>query len=165
MAKTREDQGCDTFETPPIDSIPEISRLHVAAMEASNDEAIWVAARMKHLLLRTIGRRSGGEHKVALPYWRDEAGHRIVAASFAGSPRHPAWFQNLRDRAANPSVRVQERERIWWTVPEVLEGAEHAWVWAQMIVDRPYYQTYQATCPRQIPLIRLRETTDTEEPR
>ncbi len=163
MSGTGEDQSCDLFETPAIDTIPAISRMHVAAMENSHDEAIWVAARMKHLLLQTIGRKSAQERKVALPYWLDEDGHRIVAASFAGSPQHPAWFVNLRDRSVNPRVRVQERDRVWWVQAEILAGAEHDRVWAQMIVDRPYYAAYQERCPRQIPLIRLRETDQTTE--
>ncbi|MBF6331080.1 nitroreductase family deazaflavin-dependent oxidoreductase [Nocardia transvalensis] len=43
------------------------------------------------VLLHTVGRRSGKLRKVALPFWRDADGHRIVGASFAGASKHPAW--------------------------------------------------------------------------
>ncbi len=79
-------QRNEAFREPPRDDIPGISRSHVAAMEASDDDAVWVLAGMPHVVLRTVGRRSGNEHKVALPYWRDPDGNPVVAASFAGAP-------------------------------------------------------------------------------
>ena len=76
-----------------------------------------------HLLLRTVGRKSGKEHKVALPTWVDPEGRRVVVASFAGAPGHPSWYLNLSDRTANPEVlcRVQGG-RTFWSEPEILEG-------------------------------------------
>ena len=96
------DQKAEEFETPERKDIPGITRGHVAAMEASVDgepEEVWVMFNMAHLLLRTIGRRSGRVHKVALPYWIDTDGSPIVVGSFAGAPKHPAWYLNLTDRS------------------------------------------------------------------
>jgi hypothetical protein len=84
-----DNQQNEEFVEPPRDEIPGISRQHVAAMETSDADEIWVMAGMRHVLLRTIGRKSGNEHKVALPYWSDPDGHRVVVASFAGAPQHP----------------------------------------------------------------------------
>jgi deazaflavin-dependent oxidoreductase (nitroreductase family) len=147
-----------TWETPPVEEIPRISRMHVAAMEASDDESVWVVAGMHHVVLRTIGRLSGREHKVALPFWRDPDGHRIVVASFAGSPAHPAWFVNLSDSAANPEVLCRVQHYAYWSRPEILEGPERDRLWELLTADRPWYRDYQAKTTRRIPLVRLPET-------
>jgi deazaflavin-dependent oxidoreductase (nitroreductase family) len=55
------------------------------------------------LLLTTTGARTGRQTTVPLAFAVD-GGRVFVVASRAGSPRHPAWFHNLR---ANPSVTVE----------------------------------------------------------
>lgn len=156
----REDQRLEqTWETPPLDEIPKISRMHVAAMEQSDDDAVWVPEGQHLVLLRVIGRRSGNEQKVALPYWRDAEGRRIVVASFAGAPRHPDWFLNLEDRTANPEVLVRAQGRHqFWSRPEILDGAEYRRTWDALTADRAWYRDYQARTDRRIPLVRLPET-------
>ena len=151
-------QRNEAFETPDIGDIPGLTAMHVDLMEQSDADEVWVAAGMNHLLLRTVGRRSGNVHKVALPYWVDEDGHRIVVASFAGSDRSPAWFHNLADKAANAEVRVQDRATVWWSDAEVLDGDDYETVWAGLTADRAYYNDYAAKTTRRIPLIRLPET-------
>jgi deazaflavin-dependent oxidoreductase (nitroreductase family) len=147
------------WETPSLDEIPVLSKAHVGAMETMDDDVVWVQAGMHHVLLRTIGRKSGNEHKVALPIWRDPEGNRVVVASFAGAPGHPSWYLNLSDRKANPEVlcRVQGGQEFWST-PEILEGDEYDRIWALLNADRAWYDNYQAKTDRQIPLVRLPET-------
>ncbi len=135
-----------------------LTRAHVEAMESSDDDAVWVQAGMHHVLLRTVGRRSGKEHKVALPTWRDPGGHRIVVASFAGASGDPAWFLNLSDRAVNPEVLCRVQHGTYWSVPEVPEADEYAELWELLNADRAWYKTYQAKTDRRIPLVRLPET-------
>jgi deazaflavin-dependent oxidoreductase (nitroreductase family) len=147
-----------TWETPSLDEIPVLTRAHVEAMEASDDDAVWVQAGMHHVLVRTIGRKSGTEHKVALPTWRDPGGRRIVVASFAGAPGHPAWFLNLRDREANPEVLCRVQHGRYWSVPEFPDGDEYAELWELLNADRAWYRTYQANTERRIPLVALPET-------
>ena len=147
-----------SWATPSLTEIPVLSQAHVAAMETRDDDAIWVQAGMPHILLRTLGRRSGREHKVALPTWTDPDGHRVVVASFAGAPAHPAWFVNLRDRTANPEVWCRVREGAFWSVPEILAGGERARIWGLLTADRAWYLDYQARTDREIPLVRLPET-------
>ena len=150
-----EDQRAGVFETPKHEDIPEMTRLHVAAMESSDEDAVWIGSRMRLVLLRTVGRRSGREHKVALPYWKDSDGHWIVVASYAGGPSHPAWYHNLADRDANPEVLCRAQGERFWADAVPLEGDEYAQIWAALIVDRPFYQDYQDRCERRIPLVRL----------
>lgn len=152
------DQRNEPFDEPPRDQIPVISRMHVQAMETSDADEVWIGAGMNQLLLRTTGRRSGAEHKVALPYWRDPDGHRIVVGSYAGGPQHPAWFHNLADKAANPEVFVKDRADEYWSDAEVLDGEDYEQIWAALTADRPFYLDYQSRCERRLPLIRLPET-------
>jgi deazaflavin-dependent oxidoreductase (nitroreductase family) len=146
-----------TWETPTIEEIPVISRGHVAALEVTDDDAAWVPFGQVLVLLHTVGRKSGNEHKVPLPMWRDAQGHRIVVASFAGAPQHPSWFLNLKDRK-EPEVLVRVQRGRYWSVPEILEGDDYTQTWAQLTADRAWYIDYQAKTERRIPLVRLPET-------
>lgn len=149
-------QASTEFVEPPRGQIPAISAAHVAVLESGAGEEFWVAAGMSHLILRTTGRRSGKEHKVALPYWVETDGARIVVASFAGAPQHPAWYLNLTARDTNAEVLVREQSGSYWAEPEVLEGEEYERVWTAIIVDRPFYDGYTKRTERRIPLVRLR---------
>jgi deazaflavin-dependent oxidoreductase (nitroreductase family) len=152
-----DNQQNEAFVEPPRDEIPGISRQHVAAMETSDSDDIWVVAGMRHVLLRTIGRKSGNEHKVALPYWSDSDGHRVVVASFAGAPQHPSWYLNLTDRTANPELLVLDQGHRFWADGQILEGSEYQDTWDGLLADRPYYADYQTRTDRIIPLVRLVE--------
>jgi deazaflavin-dependent oxidoreductase (nitroreductase family) len=150
-------QRSSEFTTPERDQIVGISAKHVALMESSDEDSAWVWVNMHHLLLRTVGRRSGNEHKVALPFWRDANGDRIVVASFAGAEMDPAWFLNLADRSANPRVQVRVQGGSYTCVPDILDGDEYDVTWAALIADRPHYEDYKAKTARRIPMVRLTE--------
>ena len=152
-----ESQKAEPFVEPPRDEIPGISRMHVEAMESSDADEVWRPAGMYHVVLRTVGRRSGNEHKVALPFWRDPDGHRVVVASFSGAPQHPSWYLNLTDRDANGEVLVRVQGAQFWADPQVLEGDDYDRTWAGLTDDRPWYREYQTRTERRIPLVRLVE--------
>jgi deazaflavin-dependent oxidoreductase (nitroreductase family) len=154
---TPSDQANESFEEPPRDVIPGLSRQHVAAMESSDADEIWVLAGMHHVVLTTIGRKSGKVHKVALPYWRGGDGHRVVVASFSGAPQHPSWFVNLRDRTVNPELHVRVQGATFWAEAEILDGDDYDRTWAGLTADRAYYNDYQTRTERRIPLVRLVE--------
>jgi deazaflavin-dependent oxidoreductase (nitroreductase family) len=160
-------QRSSEFATPSREQIVAISQKHVSMMESGDAnagaDAVWIWAGMHHVLLRTIGRHSGKEHKVALPYWQDPDGHRIVVASFAGAPTDPAWFLNLSDTAVNPQVLVRVQGGEFSATPEVLTGEDYATIWALLVVDRPHYADYMTKTDRQIPLVRLRESRGATE--
>ena len=147
------------FETPTREQIVKISAKHVAMMETSDADDTWIWVGMEHLLLRTIGRRSGNEHKVALPFWRDSDGHRVVVGSFGGNTADPAWFLNLTDTSANPQVLVRVQGGSFWSKPRVLDGADYDRVWAGLVADRHWYADYVTKAGgRRIPLVRLPES-------
>jgi deazaflavin-dependent oxidoreductase (nitroreductase family) len=146
------------WETPSLEEIAAISRMHVEAMESSDDDAIWAQVGMHHVLVYTTGRKSGKEHKVALPVWRDPEGHRIVVASYAGAPGHPSWFLNLRDRAEDAEILCRVQGGKFWSTPEILEGDDYDRIWDLLTQDRAWYNDYQKKTERRIPLVRLPET-------
>lgn len=156
---SRRDQRNEPFETPSPDEIVAMTGPHVAAMERSTSERTWTLAGMKYVLIIATGRKSGEVRKTPLPYWLDEHSHRILVASFAGSEHHPAWYHNMADTAANPSVRVRERDRVCSCEVDVLDGDEYTQIWDAVTTDRPFYLEYQAKVARRIPLLRLREIT------
>lgn len=145
------------WETPSYDEIPAITKMHVQGMESSDADEVWEVAGMKHVLITTIGRKSGNEHKIALPTWNDPEGNRIVAGSFAGHEKHPAWFLNLRDRK-EPEVHCKVQGKSFWSNAEILDGDEYDRIWALFVQDRAWYTDYQAKTDRRIPLVRLPET-------
>jgi len=157
MRRMTTSQGHEAFDEPAYTDIPAQTREQVRAMEASPSALPWNGAGMPHCILETVGRRSGHPHRVALPYWFDPLGHRVVCASFAGGPRHPAWYWNLLDRRANPEVRVRTQHRAFRAVASVLEGDEYERLWAVLVADRPFYADYQSRTPRKLPLVRLIE--------
>ena len=148
------------WETPPPDEIVRLTAAHVEAMETIDDvDEVWQQAGMHHVLLRTVGRKSGKEHRVALPTWSDPEARRVVVASFAGAPEHPSWYLNLADRTANPEVRCRvQGGREFWSEHEILEGDEYDRIWGLLVADRAWYNTYQSKTERRIPLVRLPET-------
>ena len=127
-------------------------------METSEADDVWIWVGMHHVLLHTIGRRTGDQHKVALPFWRDPAGHRIVVASFAGAPKDPSWFLNLSDKQANPEVLVRVQGARFWADAQILDGEDYDATWAALVADRPHYEEYKTKTDRKIPLVRLVES-------
>jgi deazaflavin-dependent oxidoreductase (nitroreductase family) len=154
---SRRPQPNEPFDEPPFEQIPDISRMHAQAMETVDDDIVWVGAGMQQVIVYTVGRRSGNEHKVVLPVWFDDDGHRIVVASYAGAPAHPHWYLNVCDKDANPAVRVRARDHEFWADAQVLDGDDYAETWEALTADRAYYRDYQTRTARRIPLVRLVE--------
>ena len=152
----RQPQPNEPFEEPPREEIPGISRGRVAAWSRRTPTRLGLAG-MHHVVLHTIGRKSGNEHKVALPFWVDEQGHRV---SWRPSPgrRPPAWYLNIADKEANPEVRVKAQGGEFWADPQVLDGNDYDQTWAALVEDREYYTNCRtAHRPARIPLVRLVE--------
>src|SRR5688500_12024831 len=60
MGDQRGDQKVEQqWETPSYEEIPEITKGHVAGMEVSDADEVWNVAGMHHVLIHTIGRKSG----------------------------------------------------------------------------------------------------------
>lgn len=103
-------------------------------------------------LLETRGARSGERRRNAIIYFHD--GDRVtIAASNAGSSRHPAWYHNLR---AHPDVTFGGIPMRATVVDDAAER-ERLWVLADRVL--PAFARFRddaAKVHRKIPIIQLR---------
>ena len=105
------------------------------------------------LAIETTGAKSGKVRRTPLVYATD--GDRIVlVASKGGSPRHPAWYHNLK---ANPEIQVwAPKGRSGRYRAREAEGEERERLWQLACETYPGYDTYQdRTGGRRIPVIVL----------
>jgi len=109
-------------------------------------------ANMPVLLLTMTGAKSGRTITKPLVYTTD--GDRIVIiASFAGSPKNPAWYNNL---VANPEATVElgsERFRVRATATS---GEERQRLFDRQAKQMPIFAEYQQKTTRQIPVLVLK---------
>ena len=70
----------------------------------------------------------------------EDGGRFAIVASYAGSPRHPAWFLNLE---ANPEVQLQVRSRRFSGTARRASAEEKAQLWPRLIGIYPAYADYQ----------------------
>jgi deazaflavin-dependent oxidoreductase (nitroreductase family) len=104
--------------------------------------------------VRARAARTSPPAGVPLPYFPHPEGWAIVG-SFAGSEKHPAWYQNL---SANGKVRVQIMRRKFGAVARTVDSAERPGVWADIVARAPMYGDYQRCTSREIPVVVLRES-------
>jgi deazaflavin-dependent oxidoreductase (nitroreductase family) len=105
------------------------------------------------VLLTTTGRKTGKRRTVPVGSFED-GGDRLVVASAAGAPSHPAWFNNL---AANPEVTVQAGSDVYQARAEVTSGDERARLWKMIVEKAPTFGEYQKKAgSREIPVVRLK---------
>jgi deazaflavin-dependent oxidoreductase (nitroreductase family) len=137
--------------TPPMWLLPYLTEAHVAVYKLSSGRL--GATLMGHpmLLLRTIGRRSGKVHTVALNFLTDGES-MIVLASSAGAAKHPAWYHNMN---AASEVIVRNRDQVFWARHEPVEGAARTELWEKLVAAEPAYAEYAAKTDRVIPVVRL----------
>lgn len=108
-----------------------------------------------HLLLTTIGAKSGEKRISPMMYFPDGA-NRIVVASKGGAPTHPGWYHNLMK---NPEVHVEasvdggieEYDAVASAMPEKLRAPKYK----EIGTIAPGFAEYQKNTDRTIPLIVL----------
>jgi deazaflavin-dependent oxidoreductase (nitroreductase family) len=137
----------------PFDRLVGLSLLHLhqRAYEITGGRWGHRMGRLRTLLLRTTGRRSGQRRTVALLYHRD--GDRlVVVGSKGGSDTPPGWLLNLQ---AEPDVEVQVGTRRFTARARIATAAEQRRLWSVMTSLWPDYERYQAQTSRRIPLVVL----------
>ena len=103
------------------------------------------------LLLTTTGRKSGRSWTVPLMYQTDDD-RWIIIASFGGSPRHPAWWLNLR---AQPNASVQIGREKYPVTAEETSGEDRERLWRRMADMYKGYDGYARKTTRKIPVVLL----------
>jgi F420H(2)-dependent quinone reductase len=103
------------------------------------------------LLLTTTGRKSGRPWTVPLMYQTDGA-RWVIIASNAGSPRHPAWWFNLRSR---PEATVQIGRQAYPVTAVEAAGEERERLWRRMADMYKGYDGYARKTTRRLPVVVL----------
>lgn len=103
------------------------------------------------LLLTTTGRTSGKPRTVPVAYLTDGSTY-VIIASYAGRPRHPAWFLNLQ---SHPEATIQVKKRQMPVQAETANPQKRRELWARLMEVAPGYADYQKRTSREIPMVIL----------
>jgi deazaflavin-dependent oxidoreductase (nitroreductase family) len=104
------------------------------------------------MLVHHIGARSGTERVVPLAYLPQPDGRFVIIASDGGSPRHPAWYYNLK---ANPKIRVEVGTQTFLVIAEELDAAARTAAWPTIVDQAPAAGRFQEMTTRTIPVFIL----------
>jgi len=107
---------------------------------------------MPVVLPTATGRRTGQRRSTMLTSPVSEDGRVVLAASFGGDPRHPAWFLNLREHP-DVSVTVGGRERRMRA--RVASDDGKAARWPSIVAAYRGYDAYHRRTDRDIPVVVL----------
>ena len=113
------------------------------------------------LLLTTTGRTSGKPRTVPVAYLRDGSTN-VIIASYAGLPRHPAWFLNLE---SHPEATIQVKKRQMQVKTETANPEKKRELWARLMEVAPGYANYQKRTTRDIPMVILHPVEESGEKR
>lgn len=103
------------------------------------------------LLLHTTGAKSGQPRLTPLVYLIVDD-KMIIAGSFAGAPKDPAWVHNLR---AHSRVRIEVGTQTLDAVARELRDQERDTTFTELVKIFPLAAEYQAKTTRVTPLFEL----------
>ncbi len=104
------------------------------------------------MLVHHTGARSGIERVVPLAYLPRPDGRFVIIASNGGSPRHPAWYYNLK---ANPKITVEVGAETFRVMAEELDAAARSVLWPAVVDQAPAAGEFQNMTIRTIPVFIL----------
>ena len=125
--------------------------LHARFFRATGGHFAAGIGRIAFLLLITRGHKSGLERVTPLLHARLDGAY-IIAASYAGTAEHPAWYLNLRGQSEAFVEVKAARERV--QVVE-LEGEDRERAWQALLSVWPFFAGYRKRAPREIPVFAL----------
>ena len=104
------------------------------------------------LILHHVGRRTGERRETPLIYLQDGE-DIVVVGSMGGSPKHPAWYLNVRDRPECVAVEIRGRR----TPVDVRHAApeERERLWPALLEMWPAWQDYTRRTEREFPILIL----------
>lgn len=107
---------------------------------------------MPMLLLHTRGAKSG-EPRINPLATFEEPESWLIVASAGGSPRHPAWYHNLR---AHPETTIEVGTETVPVRATVIGPEERPGLWQHIVSRAPAFASYESrTGGREIPIVRL----------
>jgi deazaflavin-dependent oxidoreductase (nitroreductase family) len=103
------------------------------------------------VLVTHKGAKSGKERVSPLVYSKDGDDY-VLIASFAGAPKNPAWYYNLK---AHPEATIEVGEEKFRVRVREAEGAERDRLFQQQAEVMPQFNEYQEKTDRVIPVLVL----------
>lgn len=113
-------------------------------------EGVPGVSREDHILLTTVGRKSGRERTTPVKVFLKRDDRVIVVAGNGGRTSNPAWYLNL---VAEPRVRIEDAHETYVAVATVLSGAERDELWGVIQEQNPGLVGYLAGAGREIPIV------------
>lgn len=107
---------------------------------------------LPNVVLRVVGRKSGEMRTSALLAVPGGGGTWLIAGSYFGDARTPAWVFNLR---AADTAEILVRGHTQTVVARELSGEDRAQAWTRMLEVWPNYARYERRTARVIPVFRL----------
>ena len=104
----------------PVAQMLDFNRKVIDEFRANGGKVTGRFAGAPLLLLTTTGAKSGEKRTTPLVH-SSEGDDIIIIASYAGGPKHPAWFLNLR---ANPEVTIELPNETFTVNAVIPEGEE-----------------------------------------
>ncbi|KMO81375.1 nitroreductase family deazaflavin-dependent oxidoreductase [Mycolicibacterium chubuense] len=132
-------------------ALDEMNRKVVEEFRANGGVVGGMFAGSDLVLLTTVGAKSGQPRISPLVYF-DLDGRILIAGSFGGAPKAPAWVHNLR---AQPGVRVEIGSETYDAEARELPRAERDALYPRVVEKAPQFGEYQAKTERVIPLFEL----------
>lgn len=133
------------------DVLDDVNRKVVEEFRANGGKVGGPFAGSDLVLLTTVGAKSGQPRISPLVYF-DIDGRILIAGSYGGSPKAPAWVHNLR---ARPDVRVEIGEDSYDAQARELPRDERDALYPRVVQKAPQFGDYQAKTTRLIPLFEL----------
>ena len=144
------DLDADKMASDP-NVLHDVNRKVVEEFRANNGKVGGPFAGVDIVLLTTVGAKSGTPRVSPLAYF-DVDGRILIAGSFGGAPKAPAWVHNLR---AQPTVRVEIGTDAYDGEARELPLDERNALYPRVVEIAPQFGEYQAKTSRVIPLFEL----------
>jgi deazaflavin-dependent oxidoreductase (nitroreductase family) len=144
------DLDADKMASDP-NVLHDVNRKVVEEFRANSGKVGGPFAGSDIVLLTTVGAKSGTPRVSPLVYF-DVDGRILIAGSFGGAPKAPAWVHNLR---AHPTVRVEIGTDAYDGEARELPLEERNALYPRVVEIASQFGEYQAKTSRVIPLFEL----------
>ena len=132
-------------------ALDQINRQVVDEFRANGGKVGGPFAGSDLILLTTVGAKSGQPRVSPLVYFEVD-GRILIAGSFGGSPKAPAWVHNLRAQA---KVRAEIGTESFDAEAHELPPGERDALYPRVVEKAPQFGEYQAKTSRAIPLFEI----------
>ncbi|MFG2005405.1 nitroreductase family deazaflavin-dependent oxidoreductase [Spirillospora sp. NPDC048911] len=141
--------GSPAFAKVAPKIVPPLDR---ALHKATGGRFLLGQALVPSLVLTTTGAVSGKPRQAPLACMPEPGGTWVIVGSNFGREKHPAWTGNL---LKNPDAEISFRGKTVTVTAHLLDDAERAEVWPNLLKVWPVYDRYVERVDRQLRIFRL----------